>query len=249
MRTLLCSLLFVAVLVCTSLAGDVDSGPPPSGQDTAQTSQPVSVNPVASDKTSSTSGGERSLPPLRVLITSPFGPRAMPGWLGRGGKPLRMHNGIDIRARMDWPVVAFKAGTVWHAGPHGALGLTVIVQQVDGMKAYYGHLGKILVKVGQYVTEGTPVGHVGCTGRTTGAHLHFGLHNDQGVSVDPLPFLNKTEQLLCPAPDQIPDVLEAQSCGGAVIRGRNGLPIRLNRSLLRRLDSYTPPPIPSWGNK
>ncbi len=252
MRTSLYSILFVAVLVCTSPAGAADSEPSTPHQDTAQTPQPAPVNPVAPDMPSATpsaTGVERSLPPLRVLITSPFGPRAMPGWLGRGGKPVRMHNGIDIRARIDWPVVAFKSGTVRLAGPNGALGLSVIVQQDDGMKAYYGHLGKILVKVGQHVTEGTPVGHVGCTGRTTGAHLHFGLHNAQGAPVDPLPLLDRAEQLLRPSQEQIPAVLEAQSCGGLIIRGRNGLPVRFDRGLLRKLDSYSPPPIPAWGSK
>lgn len=218
--------------------------PPAPAPETPQAAQAAGA-PQALPEASA----QRALPPLRTLLTSPFGPRAMPGWLGRGGKPVRMHNAIDIRARIGWPVVAFKGGTVRQAGPNGALGLSVLIRQDDGMTAYYGHLGKIRVSAGQRIEEGTPVGEVGCTGRTTGAHLHFGLHRADGTAVDPLPFLERAEQVLRPAPEQIPAVLEAQACSGPVLRGRNGLPVRMNREFLRRLDSYTPPPIPSWGSR
>lgn len=272
---LTCILLSIAL----TLPGNAWADPPlRSEQDASQQSAPAQEQPSSADATPPTSASgkpksrpsaltppkpssaqaalpkaKRSLPPLRSMITSPFGPRAMPGWLGRGSKPMRMHNGIDIRARIGWPVVAFKDGTVRQAGPHGNLGLAVVIHQNDSMTSYYGHLSKTLVTVGQRVSAGTVVGHVGCTGRTTGAHLHFGLHNGEGVPINPLPFLERAEQLLQPSPNQIPDVLEPQACGGTtvgpVVRGRNGLPTRINRELLRRLDSYTPPPLPTWGSQ
>lgn len=52
------------------------------------------------------------LPPLAAMITSPFGLRRMPGWLSRRGMVMREHSGLDIRARLGWPVVAFEGGPV-----------------------------------------------------------------------------------------------------------------------------------------
>lgn len=187
----------------------------------------------------------RALPPLREMVTSPFGNRRMPGWLSRRGMAMRFHAGIDIRARQGWPITAFKSGTVIRAGENGPLGISVDIRQDDGMTARYGHMAKTLVKIGQRVERGLPIGRVGCTGRTTGAHLHFGLLNASGKAVDPMPYLHSADEVLRPNPAEIPPVIEAQSCG-PVLRGPNGRPARLG-SILKKLDEYTPPPIPTWG--
>lgn len=152
------------------------------------------------------------LPPLKELITSPFGRRRAPGWLGRPGRVIRDHLGLDIRARLDWPVVAFKSGEVTSAGDHGLSGIMVEITQEDGMRAGYAHMGKTLVRKGQKVKTGDIVGVVGCTGRTTGSHLHFSLKDARGAFVDPLPYLQSAEQVLRPAPEQIPARLEPQRC-------------------------------------
>ena len=62
--------------------------------------------------------------------------------------------------------------------------------------------------------------------------------------MDPLPYLRSAEQLLRPAPGQIPAELTPQQCG-PVIRGRNGRPARMGD--LKALENYSPPPIPGWG--
>lgn len=190
------------------------------------------------------SGRVGGLPPLAEMITSPFGPRRMPGWLSRRGMVVRNHSGLDIRARLGWPVIAFKGGMVSHAGPHGLSGIVAEIKQDDGMTARYAHLEKTLVKKGQRVETGTAVGLVGCTGRTTGSHLHFGLQNKRGMAIDPLLHLRSAAQVLRPAPEQIPATLTPQSCG-PVVRGRDGRPRRLGRAL-QELDAFTPPPIPRW---
>lgn len=190
------------------------------------------------------SGRLGGLPPLAEMITSPFGPRRMPGWLSRRGLVARHHSGLDIRARLGWPVIAFKGGVVSHAGPHGLSGIVAEIKQDDGMTARYAHLEKTLVKKGQRVETGTAVGLVGCTGRTTGSHLHFGLQNRQGKAIDPLPHLRSAAQVLRPAPEQIPAALTPQSCG-PVVRGRDGRPRRLGRAL-QELDAFVPPPLPRW---
>ena len=176
----------------------------------------------------------------------------MPGWLSRRGVVMRDHGGVDIRAHMGWPVAAFKPGTVIRSGENGPLGISVDVRQEDGMTARYGHMSKTLVKTGQRVTAGEAVGLVGCTGRTTGAHLHFGLLDASGKAVDPLPYLHSADEVLRPDPADIPPVIEAQSCG-PVLRGPNGRPVRIGNTrlgtTLKDLDSYTPPPIPTWDQR
>ncbi len=60
--------------------------------------------------------------------------------------------------------------------------------------AYYAHLGSITVRSGQSVKKGQIVGYVGSTGRSTGAHLHFGIAIKQGkVSTwkNPMSFYKK----------------------------------------------------------
>ena len=212
----------------------------------AQTTPSEQQNPPAASEADAASG-QRSLPPLGELITSPFGNRRMPGWLSRRGMVMRDHVGIDIRARMGWPITAFKPGIVVRAGENGAMGISVDIKQDDGMTARYGHMSKTLAKSGQRVEAGEPVGLVGCTGRTTGAHLHFGLHDAAGKAVDPLPYLHSADEVLRPDPADIPAVLEAQSCG-PVQRGPNGRPVRLGE-MLKKMDSYSPPPLPVWNER
>jgi len=228
-------------------AGQTEAQGTSASSQSAEPESSPAIPESAHPKTAANAEVCRSLPPLRELITSPFGNRRMPGWLSRRGMVMRDHGGIDIRAHMGWPVTAFKPGTVIRAGENGPLGLSVDIRQEDGMTARYGHMSKTLVKTGQRVTAGEPVGLVGCTGRTTGAHLHFGLLDASGKAVDPLPYLHSADEVLRPDPASIPPVIEAQSCG-PVLRGPNGRPTRMGTTL-KDLDNYTPPPIPTWDQR
>jgi len=53
-----------------------------------------------------------------------------------------------------------------------------------GMTSRYGHLSKVLVKVGQRVKRGDKIAEVGMTGKTTGPHLHY-LVKINGVPINP----------------------------------------------------------------
>jgi len=63
-----------------------------------------------------------------------------------------------------------------------------VIAHAGGFDTLYGHLSAALVKVGQLVTQGTPVGLEGSTGNSTGPHLHFELRIDQRP-IDPRPYL------------------------------------------------------------
>ena len=115
-----------------------------------------------------------------------------------------LHKGIDISdgGIEGQPVVASRSGTVTRADnacPHnypknsscgwgGGYGNRVEISHGDGTSTLYGHMLTITVSVGQTVNQGDIIGYVGCTGYSTGTHLHFEIKQD-GVQVDPMPYL------------------------------------------------------------
>ena len=88
------------------------------------------------------------------------------------------------------PVVAASAGVVSFASTQNGYGLIVRITHADGIVTAYAHLSDMLVGVGERVRVGELVGHVGTSGHTSGAHLHFEVL--QGTTpMDPVPFLRK----------------------------------------------------------
>jgi murein DD-endopeptidase MepM/ murein hydrolase activator NlpD len=85
------------------------------------------------------------------------------------------HNGIDIGNRgANAPIVAAATGNVTFAGWwDGGGGNSVWIDHGNGYITMYAHMSKILVGVGQQVTQGTQIGITGETGRAFGIHLHF----------------------------------------------------------------------------
>ncbi|MEV0896185.1 M23 family metallopeptidase [Actinoplanes sp. NPDC049802] len=98
-------------------------------------------------------------------VTSCFGPR----W-------GRLHAGVDLAAPHGAPVVAAGAGTVVAAGANGGYGNAVLIDHGNGYLTHYGHLSVIGVEVGRVVKAGEHIGDEGSTGRSTGPHLHFEVH-------------------------------------------------------------------------
>ena len=100
----------------------------------------------------------------------------------------RLHAGIDLSAAKGTAVVAAGAGVVSFVGWRGAYGQTVEINHGEGLVTLYAHMDKYIVKNGQRVHAGTPIGAVGNTGRSTGPHLHFEMRIDN-KPVDPLEFV------------------------------------------------------------
>lgn len=88
------------------------------------------------------------------------------------------HTGVDIgiSGESDYgrPVRAAYMGRVvevhWWSYSYG---YHVIVQIPNGLRLLYGHLSRIDVRVGGWLSTGEHLGHVGHTGNATGSHLHF----------------------------------------------------------------------------
>jgi len=118
------------------------------------------------------------------VITSGFGKRVAPT---RGASTY--HKGIDFSTPKGTSVFASNAGVVVRAGWGSGYGYVVYIDHSDGRETRYGHLSKILVKVGQTVAQGEKIALSGNTGVSTGPHLHFEILIN-GVQVNPLNYLD-----------------------------------------------------------
>jgi murein DD-endopeptidase MepM/ murein hydrolase activator NlpD len=103
-------------------------------------------------------------------VVSKFGKRLDP-FFGRWAN----HQGVDYRAGYGTPVYAVANGSVTSAGYNGGWGNQIQIKHPSGLSTQYAHLSSISVRQGQRVKRGQVIGRVGSTGRSTGAHLHFGL--------------------------------------------------------------------------
>jgi len=117
-------------------------------------------------------------------VSSAFGWRASPFTGER-----EFHNGLDMAGRKGTPVVAAANGRVDQVFNDSALGRGLSIDHGNGIRTIYGHLEKVLVRQGERVTRGEPVGRMGSTGsRSTGPHLHYALKVD-GQYVNPRNYL------------------------------------------------------------
>lgn len=94
------------------------------------------------------------------------------------------HNGIDMAAPQGTPIYAALGGTVVATGWDNVYGKYVTVAHHSGYKTLYGHMSKITIKKGAYVTTSTKLGEVGSTGQSTGPHLHFTVYKN-GTPINP----------------------------------------------------------------
>jgi murein DD-endopeptidase MepM/ murein hydrolase activator NlpD len=117
--------------------------------------------------------------PLATPVTSAYGWRSDP-FTGES----RFHRGVDLRATYGTEVPAASGGTVVCAGERGTYGNLVVVRDGQGVETRYAHLSATLVKEGDVIAPGTPVGRVGSSGRSAAPHLHFEVLVN-GERVDP----------------------------------------------------------------
>lgn len=124
-----------------------------------------------------------SIWPADGWLSSGFGPRIHP----ITGQP-DYHYGVDIAGMVGSPVRAAADGRVAFAGRRSGYGLTVVLDHDYGRQTLYGHLSRIMVKVGQRVTKGEVIGRMGSTGLSTGPHVHYEVRVN-GRPVNPLNYL------------------------------------------------------------
>ncbi|MBQ2715701.1 MAG: peptidoglycan DD-metalloendopeptidase family protein [Clostridia bacterium] len=127
----------------------------------------------------------------RYKITYPFGSRVIFG-------KKEHHTGVDLVAvaenggAVSDYVVAFDSGEVIEAGYNSRSGYYCKIRHDETLVTLYCHFkkGTLRVKKGDKVVKGEILGYMGSTGRSTGAHLHFGI-SLFGEWVDPEKYFDK----------------------------------------------------------
>ncbi|MCW5315854.1 peptidoglycan DD-metalloendopeptidase family protein [Nostoc sp. KVJ3] len=112
------------------------------------------------------------------------------GFISQGFRKYQ-HEGIDIAGASGTPIVAAASGTVIKAGwDDWGLGNAITIKHLDGSITVYGHNRRLLVSKGQQVIQGQIIAEMGSTGNSTAPHLHFEVHPNGRIAVDPLRMLS-----------------------------------------------------------
>jgi murein DD-endopeptidase MepM/ murein hydrolase activator NlpD len=129
------------------------------------------------------------------VLTSRFGPRQDPFT-----RSVAFHPGVDLAAEKGVAVRSPADGVVSYAGTIAnrsapdwrRLGRVVAIRHGDAWLTLFGHLDSTIVSVGQRVSRGDLLGHVGESGWSAGPLLHYEVRAlDRGIwrAVDPWPLL------------------------------------------------------------
>ncbi len=118
-------------------------------------------------------------------LSSQFGRRKAPT---KGASTY--HKGVDWATPIGTPIYASSGGVVAKAGWGSGYGYVVYINHPDGRQTRYAHLSKVLVSVGQHVSQGDRIALSGNTGVSSGPHVHFEILIN-GVQKNPLDYINK----------------------------------------------------------
>lgn len=143
--------------------------------------------------------------PSEGRITSYFLPARLNPVLGI----VRPHTGVDYGKDGSPNIIAAASGTVTRSQWLGGYGNCITIRHsINGTRyeTLYGHLSKLLVKVGDKVKAGDLIGIRGSTGNSSGEHLHYSIyspHYEEGLryALNPLvytfdPMVKETQELL-----------------------------------------------------
>ena len=105
------------------------------------------------------------------------------------GEPGSYHSGLDIAGGAGTTYVAPADGVVVLAERDFSLeGQLLIIDHGQGLNSAFLHSSELLVRDGQAVKQGQPLGRIGASGRATGPHLHWSI-KWKNARLDPLLFL------------------------------------------------------------
>lgn len=123
--------------------------------------------------------------PVNGIILSGFGMRYHPIL-----HIVRMHKGIDLRAKLGTPVHATGDGIVTWAKRDGTYGLLLKINNGYGFETRFAHLSGYAkgIKPGVKVKRGQVVAYTGNTGLTDGPGLHYEIRIN-GEAVNPINYL------------------------------------------------------------
>ena len=109
-------------------------------------------------------------------VPSGFGWRTDPIY-----KTAEFHPGLDFTANTGTKIYATGDGIVERADNMAqGYGNHVVINHGFGYETLYGHMSRIVARVGQRVKRGELIGYVGSTGRSTGPHVHYEVIKNGG---------------------------------------------------------------------
>lgn len=146
--------------------------------------EPFRIPPPSSCSYDKVSLGFKYRSPLYGVITSKYGYRDHPII-----NDASFHTGLDIAAKKGTAIVAFADGKVIEAGKNSTYGNYLLIEHKNGIRSFYGHNSKLLLKKGATVKLGQKVAEVGSTGLSTGPHLHFEVRNGK-TRLDPAQYIS-----------------------------------------------------------
>lgn len=128
--------------------------------------------------------------PVRARISGRFGAQRI-----YRGTPASYHSGLDIAGGAGTVYVAPADGVVTLAAqsPFTLEGNLLMIDHGMGLNSAFLHSQRLLVKQGDVVRQGQPIGIIGATGRVSGPHLHWSL-KWRDARIDPLPLLEAAER-------------------------------------------------------
>ena len=104
----------------------------------------------------------------------------------------RAHQGVDMIAARNTPIVAIYSGTIQRLTDGNLSGLAIWFRSDGGDTFFYAHLESFAdVSAGQSVSEGEVIGYNGSSGNAPEflPHLHFEYHPGGGGPVNPYPLV------------------------------------------------------------
>ncbi|MGV3511038.1 MAG: M23 family metallopeptidase [Novosphingobium sp.] len=106
------------------------------------------------------------------------------------GEPAAYHSGLDIAGGAGTTYVAPADGVVTLAAqsPLSLEGRLLMLDHGMGLNSAFLHASELLVREGDKVVQGAPLGRIGATGRATGPHLHWSM-KWRDSRIDPILFL------------------------------------------------------------
>jgi murein DD-endopeptidase MepM/ murein hydrolase activator NlpD len=96
-----------------------------------------------------------------------------------------MQEGVRLEAPLGSSVRATAAGRVKAVGDSARYGKVVVIDHGQDLESLYGHLGEVLVKEGETVSQGQVIARSGKTGMTAVPQLYFEVR-EKGIVIDPL---------------------------------------------------------------
>lgn len=145
----------------------------------------VRINSARAKETGSEGWRQSFIWPVKGRVSGLFGSQRI-----YRGEPGSYHSGTDIATgESGTTFVAPADGVVILAAdsPFTLEGQLLMIDHGAGLNSAFLHCSQLLVREGERVRQGQPIGRIGMTGRATGPHLHWSI-KWQSARLDPMLF-------------------------------------------------------------